>query len=80
MNDIMINGYIKLTQAKETIQKFVTSEKGVTAIEYAVVVAGVAAVVMVIFGSDGPVKEMLDTTFSSLKDRIETTLTDPNTP
>ncbi|MBK5143536.1 Flp family type IVb pilin [Budviciaceae bacterium BWR-B9] len=66
-----IKGYIKLAQAKQAVKKFVNSEKGVTAIEYAVVVAGVTAVVMVVFGSTGPVKEMLEGTFETLKTRVE---------
>lgn len=45
-----------------------------TAIEYAVVIAGVAAVVMVIFGREGPVNEMLTNTFNTLEERINDTL------
>ncbi|WP_140918302.1 Flp family type IVb pilin [Limnobaculum xujianqingii] len=77
MNDITISGYIKLVQAKQAIKKFANSEKGVTAIEYAVVVAGVTAVVMVVFGSTGPVSEMLTGTFETLKERVEGLIESP---
>lgn len=77
LNNVFLMGCIKLQQAKESFRAIVTSEKGVTAIEYAVVIAGVAAVVMVIFGSEGPVQEMLNNTFNTLRDRIDETLTAP---
>ncbi|AKG69847.1 Flp pilus assembly protein, pilin Flp [Serratia fonticola] len=74
LNNVFLMGCIKLQQAKESFRAIVTSEKGVTAIEYAVVIAGVAAVVMVIFGREGPVNEMLTNTFNTLEERINDTL------
>lgn len=57
---------------KKMINDFYNDESGVTAVEYAIVIAGVAAVCLVIFNTtDGPVYNMLTTVFSSL----ETTLT-----
>ncbi|WP_392560887.1 Flp family type IVb pilin [Orbus sturtevantii] len=53
-------------------QKFVKNEAGVTAIEYAIVAAGVAAVVMVIFKPDssGAVYEMLRRVFTLLSNTL----------
>ncbi|MDF7680855.1 Flp family type IVb pilin [Enterobacteriaceae bacterium ESL0689] len=54
------------------VNEFKKNEQGVTAIEYAIVVAGVAAVVMVIFGSGGTVETMLNDIFTKIKDKIIT--------
>ncbi|OCG70106.1 hypothetical protein A9G43_08700 [Gilliamella sp. Occ3-1] len=58
-------------KARNFLGKFVKSERGVTAIEYAIVAAGVAVVVMVIFKSDGPVAQMLSGTFNQLKSKMD---------
>ncbi|OCG44277.1 hypothetical protein A9G35_08555 [Gilliamella sp. Choc5-1] len=59
-------------QARTFLGKFIKSEQGVTAIEYAIVAAGVAAVVLVVFGSGGPVESMLNSVFDKLKTRMST--------
>ena len=59
--------YVNVTEA---IRGFKRDEKGVTAVEYAIVVAGVAAVVAVIFGSGGKVETMLTEIFASIKDKV----------
>lgn len=51
-------------------KKFARNQEGVTAIEYAIVAAGVAAVVMVIFANNGPVSSMLNNTFNSLGSKL----------
>jgi pilus assembly protein Flp/PilA len=63
-------------QARNFASKFVKNEQGVTAIEYAIVAAGVAAVVLVIFGTDdtSPVNAMLTQVFSTLKTKLVTTI------
>ncbi|OCG18271.1 Flp family type IVb pilin [Gilliamella sp. WF3-4] len=62
-------------QTRNFVGKFVKNEKGVTAIEYAIVAAGVAAVVLVIFDKqNGPVKTMLTEVFSSLKNKLTATI------
>jgi pilus assembly protein Flp/PilA len=62
-------------QARNFAGRFVKNEKGVTAIEYAVVAAGVAAVVLVIFKKDsGPVYSMLYDVFTNLKNRLVSTI------
>ncbi|MFQ1016424.1 Flp family type IVb pilin [Gilliamella sp. BG7] len=64
--------YLSTVRAKTRnfLGKFVKSERGVTAIEYAIVAAGVAVVVMVIFNSNGPVADMLSQTFKTLKSKM----------
>jgi pilus assembly protein Flp/PilA len=52
------------------VKNFFKREDGVTAIEYAVVVAGVAVVVIAVFGSNGPVKEALDNVFEQLQTKL----------
>jgi pilus assembly protein Flp/PilA len=62
-------------QARNFAGKFVKNEKGVTAIEYAVVAAGVAAVVLVIFRKDGgPVYSMLNDVFTNLRNKLISTI------
>ncbi|OCG11170.1 Flp family type IVb pilin [Gilliamella apicola] len=59
-------------QARNFANKFIKNERGVTAIEYAIVAAGVSAVVLVIFkGTQGsPVYDMLQDVFSSLQSKL----------
>ena len=59
-------------QVRSFANKFIKNERGVTAIEYAIVAAGVSAVLLVIFGnSEGsPVYDMLNGVFTSLKTRL----------
>lgn len=52
------------------VSEFARNKKGVTAVEYAVVVAGVTAVVLVIFGKEGTVKSMLTHIFSTVEDNV----------
>lgn len=66
-------------QYRDFAKKFVKNEQGVTAIEYAIVAAGVATVMLVIFKSDGPVATMLDDVFNNLKDRISTVISEAGT-
>ena len=59
-------------QLKSFANKFIKNERGVTAIEYAIVAAGVSAVILVIFDNNagGPVYDMLNDVFTSLKARL----------
>ncbi|HGG4072937.1 TPA: Flp family type IVb pilin [Salmonella enterica subsp. enterica serovar Poona] len=59
--------YVNVTEA---IRGFKRDEKGVTAVEYAIVIAGVAAVVAVIFGEKGTVQTMLTEIFGDIKDKV----------
>lgn len=59
--------YVNVTEA---IRGFKRDEKGVTAVEYAIVIAGVAAVVAVIFGENGAVQTMLTDIFGDIKDKV----------
>ena len=51
--------------------KFIKNELGVTAIEYAIVAAGISSVVIVIFnGTDGAVHNMFEDIFFELKAKL----------
>ena len=64
--------YLSVVQVKlrHFASKFIKNERGVTAIEYAIVAAGVSAVVLVIFGGSGPVKNMLNNVFTQLSTKL----------
>lgn len=55
MNELLIKAYVKGLNGAERVHNYFKDERGVTAVEYAIVLAGVAAVVAVIFGKDGTV-------------------------
>ena len=58
-------------QARNFASKFIKNERGVTAIEYAIVAAGVSSVVLFIFAKDtGPVSQMLKGVFTALKTKL----------
>lgn len=68
LNEKTTSMYVNVTEA---IRGFKRDEKGVTAVEYAIVIAGVAAVVAVIFGtSNGPVKTMLESIFTNIQEKV----------
>lgn len=56
--------------AESFVQKFIKNEDGVTAIEYAIVATGVAAVVMIVFDSDGLVATTLTNVFTTLSMKL----------
>lgn len=53
-----------------SIYDFKRNEQGVTAVEYAIVIAGVAAVVSVVFGSGGSVQSTLTSVFTAVTTKI----------
>lgn len=54
--------------------EFKKSERGVTAVEYAIVIAGVAAVVSVVFGTGGSVQTTLTSVFTAVTTKITSLL------
>lgn len=72
--NLMLKGYVTGRIIAESIcnkcKNYLRKNDGVTAIEYAIVVAGVAAIVLFIFGTNGPVKGMLDSTFNKLQTEV----------
>lgn len=73
LNNTLLKAYCGAeVYIKNSVKDFFKKEEGVTAVEYAIVVAGVAAVVLFIFGSSGPVQNMLENTFTTLETKIET--------
>ncbi|AJA45148.1 pilus assembly protein Flp/PilA [Frischella perrara] len=73
---------MKLTQsifsaynsAKNSVQNFLKREDGVTAIEYAIVAAGVAAVVVVLFQDGGTFQQAMEGIFNRLSSQLDTLL------
>ncbi|WP_122665065.1 Flp family type IVb pilin [Pseudomonas viridiflava] len=59
-----------------SLKKFLADESGVTAIEYGILAAAMAAAIGVIFGSDGVFVTALKDRFASIADQI----TNTNTP
>lgn len=66
-----VAAYIKVSEA---IRRFKLNEKGVTAVEYAIVIAGVAGIVAIIFGKDGTVQTMLTGIFDSIEENVTNNL------
>ncbi|BBV65019.1 Flp family type IVb pilin [Kluyvera ascorbata] len=80
MNDLVIKAYVKTTMGVEKVRGFIKSEQGVTAVEYAIVLAGVAAVVAVIFGKDGTVQQLLTSIFKTVSSQVQESLKSKTTP
>lgn len=75
-----ISTYVKMTQAVDAVRRFKRDEHGVTAVEYAIVLAGVAGVVAIIFGRGGTVSNMLTNIFNTIQANVTANLPTPNTP
>ena len=65
------------TQVRNFANKFIKNERGVTAIEYAIVAAGVSSVLLVIFGNSAghPVYDLLNGVFTSLRAKLNGVIT-----
>lgn len=70
MNELLIKAYVKGITGIQNVRDFAKSERGVTAVEYAIVLGGVAAVVAVIFGRDGTVQDLLQKIFSEVSSQV----------
>jgi len=75
MNDLLIKAYIKGSFGVERARNFLKDERGVTAVEYAIVLAGVAAVVAVIFGKGGTVQQLLTGIFKTVSTQVQASMT-----
>ncbi|ROP59629.1 pilus assembly protein Flp/PilA [Enterobacter sp. BIGb0383] len=75
-----ISAYVKMAQAVEAVRRFKMDERGVTAVEYAIVLAGVAGVVAIIFGRNGTVSGMLTGIFNTIQTNVTANLPTTNTP
>lgn len=53
-------------QARAFFSRFIKSEAGITAIEYAVLAAGVAGLIAVVAGTDGSIKTAIDSAFAKV--------------
>lgn len=73
LNDTLLKAYCGAeVYIKNSLKNFAKKEDGVTAVEYAIVVAGVAAVVLVVFSKNGVVDKMLSGVFTTLQSQITT--------
>lgn len=76
INSLMLKCYeiseIIAESLSKKIKGYIRKNDAVTAVEYAIVVAGVAAIVLAVFGSSGPVQGMLTDTFDTIKNRVST--------
>lgn len=73
LNNKFLGAYITVSEA---VNGFKHDQKGVTAVEYAIVIAGVAAVVSVIFAKDdGTVAKLLNKIFSTVQTSVLTNVT-----
>ncbi len=72
--ECLLMGYVcgsnNIHSLKGKCKRFIRRNDGVTAVEYAIVVAGVAAIVIFIFGTSGPVRSMLNNTFTDLGTKV----------
>ena len=63
MNDLILKTYVLGSVGLQKMREFCKDQNGVTAVEYAIVLAGVAAVVAVVFGNGGQVQTMINSLF-----------------
>lgn len=74
INSLMLKCYeiseIIAESLSKKIKGYIRKNDAVTAVEYAIVVAGVAAIVLSVFGTTGPVQTMLNETFTNLKTQV----------
>ncbi|EFB7478736.1 Flp family type IVb pilin [Salmonella enterica subsp. enterica serovar Newport] len=79
LQDYFLMGYISCSNQMQSLKGkckyYIRKNDGVTAVEYAIVVAGVAAIVLFIFGSGGPVKAMLNDTFTEIQSQVKKLIT-----
>lgn len=84
INAISVSAYVKMTDARNALRRFKLDERGVTAVEYAIVIAGVAGIVAVIFGNNGTVSNMLTGIFNTIQTNVTSSMnqaaTNPTTP
>ncbi|MBL0406546.1 Flp family type IVb pilin [Microvirga aerilata] len=57
---------------KSLLSRFIKNESGATAIEYGLIAAGLAVIVILVFGKDGVVQEALNAAFAKVTTAIKT--------
>jgi pilus assembly protein Flp/PilA len=58
---------------KSLIKRFIKNQSGATAIEYGLIAAGLAVIIVAIFGTTtGPVYMLMDTLFSNVAESVGT--------
>lgn len=66
LNALSLDTYVKTALYGGCLRHFGKSERGVTAIEYAVIVFGISVAVMAIFAQNGPIVTTLNTIFTQV--------------
>lgn len=74
MNELMIKTYVLGSVGLQKMRDFCKDQNGVTAVEYAIVLAGVAAVVAVVFGKNGQVQSMINSLFTQATTAVSTNI------
>lgn len=67
MLDLITLGYVKTRLA---LSAFMHDQRGVTAIEYAIVAVAVSAIVAAVFSQNGTLRSALDSAMSTVSDNI----------
>ena len=80
MNELLIKAYVKGLNGAERVHNYFKDERGVTAVEYAIVLAGVAAVVAVIVGKNGTVQTLLESIFKTVSQQVLYSITSNANP
>lgn len=65
---------------KSLISRLIKNESGATAIEYGMIAAGMAVIVIAVFASNGPVYTMLSSMFEAVSSTVNTAATNAGTP
>ncbi|MDG3085996.1 Flp family type IVb pilin [Vibrio hannami] len=73
---MLLSTYVK---AKLALEKFKNDERGVTAIEYAVIGGAIAAVLLVFFVNEGGIQDGLTDAFEKLQSALGTATEDTGT-
>lgn len=68
MLNLITHGYVK---ARLAVDAFMRDQRGVTAIEYAIVAVAVAAIVASVFGTNGQLSQALSGAFSKVSSTID---------
>jgi pilus assembly protein Flp/PilA len=67
MNNVILKAYVT---AKVKVEQILRDERGVTAIEYAIVGVAIAAIVAYMMGSGGPLSKALNDAMLKISDSI----------
>lgn len=67
----LLNLFMLPTHLREKLYNFTRNEKGITAIEYATMAVGLAALLLILTDKGGPVYKALEAAFTSVTDQLK---------